>query len=139
MNTRTFSGALVLGLVSLVAVAMTQTAHSDSEKPVKHLDLPDVTTLAEAKKTFNEATSELQTKTNLNAAELNEIHIITYSLERALAYFVDNSDGDSKKAAEKMAVVIEEVHLASENNRVEETRSSLDEYFGLAERFAETL
>ena len=107
-----------------------------SEKPVQHLDLPEVTSIEEANRVFAETTAKLKQKTKLDDAELQEIHIITYSLERAIAYFAQNLVGEKQLHAEKMAELVEQVHLESENNRATSTAEYLKEYFGLAERFS---
>jgi len=107
-----------------------------SEKPTQHLKLPDVTSAEQATKVMKETTKKLKAKKELNAAELSEIHIITYSLEKSIAYFADNTKGDQQAIAKKMAVVVEEVHLNSENNRKEETRKALDSYFKLKKSFS---
>lgn len=130
--------ALVTGLMSLTAAVAAQ-LDPDPEKPVQHRVVPDVTTLEEATTVFVDTTAQLQAKTSLDAEELHEIHMITYSLEKALAYFVEHSDGAMKATAEEMAIVVERVHLGSENNRVDETKTSLDEYFQLAEAFSTAL
>ena len=78
-------------------------------------------------------TEQLRAKTNLNALELHEIHMITYSLEKAVAFFAENLSGARQETAQEMAVVVEEVHLSSENNRKEETKAALDQYFALFE------
>ena len=110
-----------------------------SEEPVKHLDLPDVTSKQEAVKVFNETTAQLKQKTKLDSAAMNDIHIITYSLEKAVAYFSENMVGEQQANAKQMAELVEEIHLGSENNRVEETSQSLDKYFKLADTFAAEL
>ena len=110
-----------------------------AEKPVQHLVLPDVETLAEAKQVFADTTAQIKTKTKLDAAELHDIHMITYSLEKAIAYFADNMTGEKQKAAQKMAQVVELVHLGSENNRQVETKIYLEEYFKLAQSFTASL
>ena len=112
---------------------------SASDQPIQHLQLPDVTSYEEAKTVFSNTTLELQGKTQLDATELQEIHVITYSLEKALAYLVENTAGDRNAAASKMAELVELVHLASENNRAAETKTNLGEYFKLAESFSMTL
>ena len=56
----------------------------------------------------------------------------TYSLEKAVAYFVENSEAEGQILAEQIAVVVEEIHLASENNRSEDTRSYIDQLDKLA-------
>ncbi len=80
-------------------------------------------------------TEQLRAKTNLDALELHEIHMITYSLEKAVAFFAENLSGARQVTAQEMAVVVEEVHLSSENNRKEDTKAALDQYFALLEAF----
>lgn len=110
-----------------------------SEEPVKHLELPDVTSKQEATQVFTETTFQLRQKTELDSAAMNDIHIITYSLEKAVAYFSENMAGEQQANAKEMAEVVEMIHLDSENNRVEETAQSLEKYFQLAEQFAAQL
>lgn len=110
-----------------------------AEKPVQHLKLEDITSYDEAKKVFFETTSQIKSKTKLDAAELHEIHMITYSLEKAIAYFVENMEAEQKVSAEKIAMVVELVHLGSENNRTEETKVYLEDYFSRAELFGKAL
>lgn len=107
-----------------------------SEKPVQHLKVADITSYQEAKRVFTETTSQIKSKTKLNAEELHQIHMITYSLEKAIAYFGGNMKGEQQAAANKIAQVVELVHIGSENNRTEETKIYLEEYFQLAEKFA---
>ena len=110
-----------------------------AEKPVQHLKLSDITSFKEAKKVFIETTAQIRSKTKLDAAELHEIHMITYSLEKAVAYFADNMKAEQKNAARKIAEVVDLVHLGSENNRTAETKVYLEEYFKLAEAFTKKL
>ncbi len=119
-------------------VFSTQTLAGD-EKPVQHLKVADITNYAEAQSVFNETTAELKTKTDLNAKSMHEIHMITYSLEKAVAYFADNLKGEQQASAAHIAEVVELVHLGSENNRAEETAVYLEEYFKLADAFSKTL
>lgn len=116
--------------------ALYATAGIAAEKPVQHLKLADITSYDEAKKVFIETTSQIKSKTKLDAAELHEIHMITYSLEKAVAYFVENMKDEQKIAVKKIADVVELIHLGSENNRTVETKIYLEEYFKLAEAFA---
>lgn len=125
---------LLASLVTLFAA----TANS-AEKPVKHLDLPDVTSYEQAKKVFAETSAQLQSKTKLDAGELHQIHMITYSLEKAVAYFSENMKDKQQADAKKIAEVVELVHLGSENNRTEETKIYLSEYSKLAKAFSKTL
>jgi len=132
MNIRNISVAVLVAITAALSTSLV----TASEKPVQHLELPDVRSLEEAKQVFSETTSELRSKKTFDVQALNDIHIITYSLEKALAYFVENMPGDSQAAAEEMAEIVEQIHLGSENNRVEETKQNLAEYFKLAEAFS---
>lgn len=113
--------------------------HSEKEKPIQHLNLPDITSRERAVDVMDSTTAELKSKKTLNEEALSEIHYITYSLEKAVAYFVENSSGEQQAAAREMAAVVEEVHLHSENNRIEETRKALDQYYELHEPFRRDL
>ena len=84
-----------------------------------------------------ETTSDLRGKSRFDTAELHEIHIITYSLEKAIAYFVENSEAEQKVQAGKMAEVVELIHIGSENGRAEETQEQLTAYLELADGFAD--
>lgn len=117
---------------------MAQATDSKDEKPVQHLKLAEVTTMAEAKKVFIESNFAMSQKHELDSSELQEIHIITYSLEKGVAYFVENLSGEQKALAEEMAVIVENIHLNSENNREDETEEELEKYFELANKFVYT-
>jgi hypothetical protein len=106
--------------------------HGAKEKPVKHLEVAEIQNMAEAKRVFLEETAKLKAKTNLDVAELQEIHVITYTLEQSVAFFVENLDGENQNLANEIAVVVENIHLDSENNRADETRAHLDKYFKMA-------
>ncbi|MCH2191361.1 MAG: hypothetical protein MK188_10595 [Gammaproteobacteria bacterium] len=108
---------------------------SYAEKSIKHKVVEDIVTSEKAIQVFNETTAQLKTKTKLDQDELNDVHMITYSLEKAVAYFVENSSGDQRDDAEKMAELVELVHIASENNRKDETEANLVNYFSLASEF----
>jgi hypothetical protein len=124
-------------LILSFAFAFPVMAGSESkEEPVQHLKVADVTSMEDAKKIFLETTSEIRSKKKLDVAELQEIHVITYSLEKSVAYFVENAEGERKKLAEEIAVVVEDIHLSSENNRKKETQALLKKYFDLADRFS---
>lgn len=110
-----------------------------ADQPTQHLQLPDITSLKEAKKVFLETTSVLESKRELDAAELNEIHMTTYSLEKAIAYFAGNMKGDQQAEAKKMAEVVELIHLASETDRADEARVYLEDYSTRASAFSEKL
>ena len=109
------------------------------EKPIQHLKLEDIATESSAVKVMQSTTEQLRAKTNLDALELHEIHMITYSLEKAVAFFAENLNGARQATAQEMAVVVEEIHLSSENNRKEDTKAALDQYFALFESFTNGL
>ena len=88
---------------------------------------------------FNQTTSELQEKNKLNETELQEVHMITYSLEKAVAYFSKNMEGDQQVSAKEIAELVELVHVSAENNRASETKVYLQEYFELANTYLERL
>ena len=108
---------------------------SSEDKPVQHIKVADVTSAEEARKIFMETTTEIKKRKKLDPSELQQIHIITYSLEKSVAYFVENLKGERQTLAQEIAVVVEDIHLASENNRKEETEKVLTRYFNLADRF----
>ena len=110
-----------------------------SEKAVQHLKVADITSMDEAKKVFAETNTQLKSKKKLDAVELHEIHMITYSTEKAVAYFAENLNGSQQKDAKNLAVVLEEVHIASENNRSEETNQKLAQYFKQADALSSGL
>lgn len=129
---------ITLFLLSFVLAPMAYATDSKDEKPVQHLKLADVTSMAEAQKVFIESNFAMSQKHELDSSELQEIHIITYSLEKGVAYFVENLSGEQKVLAEEMAVVVENIHLNSENNRKEETQKELAKYFEMANTFVYT-
>lgn len=108
------------------------------EKPIQHLKLEAITSLEEAKKVFLADTEKLKSMTKLSENELNEIHFITYSLERAVAYFSENFRDKARSISKEMAVVVEDLHLDSENSRAEKTKLHLDTYFKLADSLEKT-
>ena len=110
-------------------------SHEEDEKPIQHLNLEDIATESKALEVMKSTIEQLRIKTNLDALELHEIHIITYSLEKAIAFFTENLIGARQATAQEMAVVVEEIHLSSENNRKEDTKEALDQYFALFEFF----
>ena len=110
-------------------------SHEQDEKPIQHLKLEDIATESSAVEVMQSTTEQLRAKTTLDALELHEIHMITYSLEKAVAFFAENLSGVRQVTAQEMAVVVEEVHLSSENNRKDETKAALDQYFALFESF----
>jgi len=122
---------LIVCLLSLNVFSDTQTA----DKPVQHIVVENIASFAEAEKVFVEMTADLKAKIVLDESELHQIHMITYSLEKSLAFYSESLGGAAQKLAEDIAIVVEEIHLASENNRQESTKNSMREYFRLAEDF----
>ena len=116
-------------------VEMVKENGGQDEKPIQHLKLEDIATESSAAEVMKSTTEQLRAKTNLDALELHEIHMITYSLEKAVAFFAENLNGARQATAQEMAVVVEEIHLSSENNRKEDTKAALDQYFALLEAF----
>ncbi|MCO7224365.1 DUF6746 family protein [Pleionea sp. CnH1-48] len=127
-------------LLFVLPLAMNVQAGGESkEKPVQHIKVKDVTTMQDAKKIFVEKTSDIKSKTKLDAQELQQIHFITYTLEKSVAYYAENLKGDEQKLAKEIADVVENIHISSENNRQKETKKHLDTYFKLAEKFVSHL
>ena len=112
-------------------------APGNKENPIQHLKLEDITSLDVAIKTFNETTKKIKSRSALSPKDMAEIHVITYSLEKAVAYFVKNLEGEGKKVAKKIAIVVEEIHLASENNKKEKCQKSLSQYNKLVNSFTQ--
>ena len=122
-------------MLAIFCVLFAAQSFGGDEKPVQHIKLDDVTTADQAKEIFLSDTAKLKAKIDLNAKALHEIHYITYSLEKSIAYYANNTRGEMKALAEKMAVTVEEVHLNSENNRTEKTQEHLTTYFDQAKQF----
>jgi hypothetical protein len=114
-------------------------SNEQAEKPIQHLKLEDIATKSKAVEVMKATTEKLRSKSRLDALELHEIHMITYSLEKAVAFFAENLSGARQETAQKMAVVVEEVHLNSENNRKEASKAALEQYFALFESFTKGL
>lgn len=110
-------------------------SNEQAEKPIQHLQLEDIATKSKAVEVMKATTEQLRSKSRLDALELHEIHMITYSLEKAVAFFAENLSGARQETAQEMAVVVEEIHLNSENNRKEATKAALAQYFILFESF----
>ena len=123
-------------LIFFLACGLHVMASDESkEEPVQHLKIADVTSMKDAKKIFIEKTSEIKSKEKLDQLELQQIHIITYSLEKSVAYFVENLKGERQELAKEIAVVVEDIHISSENSRQKETETHLNKYLNLAEKF----
>jgi predicted transcriptional regulator len=108
-----------------------------TKEAIKHIDLPDITSYEEAKEVLSQTTAELLKKNKLDETELHEIHMITYSLEKAVAYLSENIKDDQQASVKEMARLVELVHVSAENNRATETEVYLREYFELANTYSE--
>ena len=126
---------LTLTLIACLLSFNASLATEVAEKPVKHLIVENMHSFSEAKKVFLEMTSSLEAKEVLDKDELHQIHMITYSLEKSVAFYAENLNGDAQKLAEDIAVVVEEIHLASENTQQGSTREFLSNYFELSQDF----
>ena len=118
-------------LFSLSALA----ADESNEKPTQHLQVADVQSMEEAKAIFIDKTAEIRAKTPLNIENASQIHIITYTLEKSVGYFTENLSGEKQEQAKEIAVVVEDIHIASESNRLEELQKQLKNYFALVDEF----
>ena len=131
-----FYVTLSIGFLGCQKDVETVKEHIDkAEKPIQHLKLEDIASESNAVEVVQSTTEQLRARTNLDALELHEIHMITYSLEKAVAFFAENLSGARQVTAQEMAFVVEKVHLSSENNRKEDTKAALDQYFALFESF----
>ena len=106
-----------------------------NEKPTQHLKLADVNSMKVAKEIFLDKTVEIRNKKTLSLEEVSQIHIITYSLEKSVAYFATNLKGEKQEQAKKIAIVVEDIHIASERNKLEKLKKHLNEYFNLVDKF----
>jgi hypothetical protein len=106
-----------------------------NEKPTQHLQVADVQSMEEAKAIFLDKTAEIRAKKPLNLENASQIHIITYTLEKSVAYFAENLTGDRQELAKEIAVVVEDIHIASEGNRLEELKEHLNNYSVLVDKF----
>jgi len=127
----------LLLIMCVLAFPLSALASETSNKePVQHLKIADVTSMEEAKSIFNEKTAEIKSKKKLDQTELQQIHVITYSLEKSVAYFAENlKDASAKQLAQDIAVVVEDIHITSENNQQKSAMEHLNKYFGLADQF----
>jgi len=130
---------LVLFLFALAFVSPVLASDAAKEEPIQHLKIADVTSMEDAKRIFIDKTSEIKTYKKLDAEKLHQLHIITYSLEKSVAYFAKNLKKENRTLAKEIAVVVEDIHIDSENNREEKTRQHLTKYFKLAEEFISVL
>ena len=110
-------------------------ADESKEKPTQHLQIADVQSMEQAKEIFIDKTAEIRAKKPLNLQNASQIHIITYTLEKSVAYFAENLQGEKQDQAKEIAVVVEDIHIASENNRLAKLQESLNKYFSLVDEF----
>lgn len=106
-----------------------------TEKPTQHLQVADVQTMQEAKAVFVDKTAEIRANTPLTLENAAHIHIITYNLEKSVAYFAENLQGEKQQLAKEIAVVVEDIHITSESNRLDELKKHIDNYFALVDQF----
>lgn len=126
---------LVILILSFAFALQVMASDESKEEPVQHLKIAEVTSAQDAKNIFIDKTSEIKSKKKLDPLELQQIHIITYSLEKSVAYFVENLTGERQELAKEIAVIVEDIHISSENNRQEKTKALLNKYFDMAEKF----
>lgn len=126
---------LMLLLFALAFTSPILASGVSKEEPVKHMKIADITSMEEARESFISKTFDIRKMKKLDESELSQIHIITYSLEKSIAYFVVNLKKERQILAKEMAVVIEDIHINSENNRKEKTQQLLVNYFKLADKF----
>jgi len=126
---------LVVLVTALIVSGAVLAADESKEKPIQHLKIADVESMAQAKEIFIDKTAEIKVRKKLDAAEAAQIHIITYTLEKSVAYFAQNLTGEKQRQAQDIAVVVEDIHLASEGNKLDELRSHVDTYFSLVDEF----
>ena len=132
-------GKLILALSFILVTAGCastgmESTHESKKKPTRHLILADITSMEDAEKVFIEKTAEIKGKKQLDVTQLQEIHFITYTLEKSVAYFVENLSGDRQELAKEIAVVVEDIHINSEDNLKEKTQMHLTKYFKLADK-----
>ena len=125
---------LLLILVMFMTLPVLASAET-KVKPTQHLKIADVTSMKEAKSIFLEKTLEIRSKKNIGLKEASEIHIITYTLEKSVAYFAQNLTGEKQSLAKQMAIVVEDIHINSESNNLDKLRIHLKEYDELSDKF----
>jgi hypothetical protein len=111
------------------------TAHSESDAPIQHLQLEEITSAEEAATVFAKEVAFIQDQKELTPGAMHAIHMSTYSLEKAVAYYAENLEDVQQELAGEIAAVVEEIHLASENNRAEETEKHVRKLASLVEDF----
>ena len=126
-------------LMSTSALAESLADTATTKKPIEHVKVADVTTLEDAKRILFEETLLLKQKQSLDTQALHDIHMITYRLEKSIAFFTEHLNGESQQLAKTLAKVVEEIHLDSENNRISETEQHLEKYHALTDTFVKHL
>lgn len=105
------------------------------EKAIKHIEVPKITSEDEALQVFFEETAKIEGIEKFDEADLHQLHLITYSLEQSVFFFVENLTGVQQESAKEIAVVVEEIHLNSERGRRSETKAYVVKYLKLAGGF----
>jgi hypothetical protein len=121
MMIRTLAAAAALSLAALPVAA-------DEDEAIDHYAAKDSETLAEAVEnfvTYNDKVQEVLARDELTPADMEEIHQYTYTIETALAKI------NAELGA--LAVVLEEVHLASESDNPARLRGAAEVYLEQAE------
>ena len=126
---------LALLIFSMLFSMSVLAADESKEKPTQHIKVADVISMEQAKVIFIDKTAEIRNKKTLNIEEISQIHIITYTLEKSVAYFAVNLKGEKQELAKEIAVVVEDIHIASEGNKPEKLKKHLKEYFDLVDKF----
>lgn len=125
--------------IALSFILPLQASETEKETAVLHMKIADVTSLQEATKIFQDITADFKHDTAAKSLDLHKLHMTTYTLEKSIAYFAENLKGEEQNLAQKIAVVVEDIHINSENNRQEITKNYLNEYVSLAEKLNATL
>ena len=119
-------GLIVAALITLASPAITATERPDHFRGEAAETLPEaVSNFSE----YNEKLSALVEKDELTAAELHEVHELTYTLENALAKIQDE--------LEDLAETLEEVHIASEKSDATTVKSKGSEYLETSRQLVE--
>jgi hypothetical protein len=126
---------LALSFFTLLFSLSVLAVDESKQKPTQHLQIADVQSMQEAKAIFIDKTAEIRAKRPLSLEVASQIHIITYNLEKSVAYFVENLKGEKQAQAAEIAVVVEDIHIASEGSRLEELDKHLGKYFDLVDEF----
>lgn len=123
-------------IILLVLSKWSLAGAGEGEQSIRHLKVDEIESIEVAIKKFYESTAAIKNKKLLNSSELHEIHVITYTLEKSIQFFINNLSGESQVLAENAAIIVENIHIASENNRRQSTVENMREYFQLADQLA---